>query len=128
MYVWVLEQYLTTKLDECIKYTRVSICGVLLYKGKNKDHLYYSTQNQHTDLCTGTPVISELIAQAFYAAVFMAFILSHPYSFRLHFMLPILFLICAIYKALVGEVCSYVVVKSLQRGHSRMWCRTAPLC
>lgn len=87
--------------------------GALLYKDKNKDHLYYSTQNQHTDLCTGTLVISELIAQAFYAALFITFILSHLYSFKFHFMLPILFLICAIYEALVEEVCSYVVVKPL---------------
>ena len=86
---------------------------MLLYKVKNKDHLYYSTQTQRTDLCTGTLLISELIGQAFYAALFMTFILSHPYSFKFHFMLPILFLIRAIYEALMEEVCSYVVVKPL---------------
>jgi len=102
---------------------------VLLYKGKNKeDHLYYSMQNQDTDLCTGMLVISEIIAQAFYIALFIIFILSHLYSFKFHFMLPILFLIHAIYEALVEEVCSYVAVKPLVRGHRRVWCRTAPLC
>lgn len=84
---------------------------MLLHKDKNKDHLYYSSQNQHTDLCTGTLVISELIAQAFYAALFMTFTLSHPYSFKFHFMLPIVYLICAIYIVLEEEVCSYAAVK-----------------
>lgn len=84
---------------------------MLLHKDKNKDHLYYSSQNQHTDLCTGTLVISELIAQAFYAALFMTFTLSHPYSFKFHFMLPIVYLICAVYTVLEEEVCSYAVVK-----------------